>query len=175
MFAGKRLIIPILTILLAGCMQNDTQESEQENSNSQPIKYETEQEQNDGEQKKYPDDTYQNVNEGDQEGQSDKFTNELSMSIADSLKGRQAIRQAQVAAGDDKVVVGIMLNNNASPDIRDNVEQDVQEMVPKRDVQVYTDDSYWDRMRNKDAELDQLNGDMREYLQEFFRRDREHF
>ncbi|MFD1362937.1 YhcN/YlaJ family sporulation lipoprotein [Lentibacillus salinarum] len=181
----KGIMIPILTILLVGCMQDDAGDDPgQENMNSQPIKYETEQEQNErretdnnqnDEQNTYPENDYQNVNEGDDQAQSDKFTNEVSQSISNHLKQRRDVRQAQVAVSEDKVIVGVMLTDQAPPDMRERVEQEVQEMVPTKDVHVYTDDIYWDRMRNKDAQLDQLNGDMREYLREFFDRDREHF
>src|SRR5699024_3917305 len=174
----KWLILPVLSILLFGCAQYETgEEGSQENMNSQPINYETEQEQDErlereeqgiDEQGGYLQSEQKELNDGDENAQSDLFTNEMSMSISKHLKERKDVRQAQVAVSEERVVVGVMLTDQAPPDMRERVEQEVQEMVPTKEIYVYTDDIYWDRMRNKDAQLDQLNGDMREFLREFF-------
>ncbi|QKY69569.1 YhcN/YlaJ family sporulation lipoprotein [Lentibacillus sp. CBA3610] len=178
----KWMSIPVFVLTLIGCAEYETGDNgTQDNMNSQPIKYETQEEQDErlgtesDEQKTYPDNKYKDINEGDSGKNTDKFTNEMSLSISNHLKQRHDVRQAQVAVTDEKVVVGVMLTDQAPPDMRDLVEEEVQQLVPNKDVYVYTDDIYWDRMRNKDAELDQLNGDVREYLREFFNRDREHF
>lgn len=181
----KWMIVPVLLFVLIGCAEYKTEdEGNQENLNSQPIKYETEQEQDErlgkennysGQNNGYPQNEQEELNEGDENAQSDKFTNEMSQSISNHLKKRNDVRQAQVAVSDERVVVGVMLSDRAPPDMRERVEQEVQQMVSTKDVYVYTDDIYWDRMRNKDSQLDQLNGDMREFLREFFNRDREHF
>ncbi|GGJ84025.1 hypothetical protein GCM10007063_03140 [Lentibacillus kapialis] len=181
----KWMLVPAVSTLLFGCAQYETgQEDSQENMNSQPIHYENEKEQNErfgkekqgiDEQGGYQQSEQKELNDGDENAQSDLFTNEMSMSISKQLKERKDVRQAQVAISDEKVVVGVMLTDQAPPDMRELVEREVQRMVPTKEIYVYTDDIYWDRMRNKDAQPDQLNGDIREFLREFFNRDREHF
>ncbi|ALX48193.1 YhcN/YlaJ family sporulation lipoprotein [Lentibacillus amyloliquefaciens] len=179
-------MMPLILFVFIGCAQYETGEegSSREDSNSQLINYETEQEQNErlgkntdnpGMNNDYPENNQGEINKGDENAQSDLFTNEMSQSISTQLKQRNDIRQAQVAVTDERVVVGVMLTDQAPPDMREVVEQEVKEMVPNKEVHVYTDDIYWDRMRNKDSQLDQFNGDVREFLREFFNRDREHF
>ncbi|HLS07565.1 YhcN/YlaJ family sporulation lipoprotein [Lentibacillus sp.] len=181
----KWMIIPLFTVVLFGCAQYESgEQDDSENMNSQPINYETEEEEKErlgaedqgiDEQGGYLQSEQKELNDGDENAKSDAFTNEMSMSISKHLQKRKDVRQVQVAVTDERVVVGIMLSEHAPPDMRERVEQEVQEMVPTKEVYVYTDDIYWDRMRNKDKQLDQLNGDIREYLREFFNRDREHF
>ncbi|RYG74809.1 hypothetical protein EU245_01100 [Lentibacillus lipolyticus] len=178
----KWMTVPIISFVLIGCAADDGgQEASQENGNTQPINYETEKERKDrqgvenkniGERGGYPQTEQKELNDGDENARSDSFTNEVSMSIANHLKKKRHIKQAQVAMADDRVVVGIMINDSAPPDMRERVEREVQEMVQVKEVYVYTDDIFWDRMRNKDARPDQLNGDMEEFLREFFNRDR---
>ncbi|SFD57780.1 Sporulation lipoprotein YhcN/YlaJ (Spore_YhcN_YlaJ) [Lentibacillus persicus] len=179
-------IISLMLIVLVGCAQYDSGEEEgsNENLNSQPINYETKKERNERlgkdtdnskENSELYDDDLAEINEGDEDAKTDIFTNEMSQSISKQLKQRKDIRQAQVVVTDERVVVGVMLTAQAPPDMREVVEQEVSEVVSDKEVYVYTDDIYWDRMRNKDAELDQFNGDVREFLREFFNRNREHF
>ncbi|SFA69089.1 Sporulation lipoprotein YhcN/YlaJ (Spore_YhcN_YlaJ) [Lentibacillus halodurans] len=182
---NKWMIIPIFLFALVGCAEYKTgEQNTEDNMNSQPINYETEEEENERHgaennntngQEGYRGNAQEKLNEGDENAQNDLFTNEMSQSISSHLKQHNDVRQAQVAVSEERVVVGVMLSDNAPPDMRELVEQEVQEMVTSKEVYVYTDDIYWDRMRNKDARLDQLNGDMREFLREFFNRDRENF
>ncbi|WP_010531111.1 YhcN/YlaJ family sporulation lipoprotein [Lentibacillus jeotgali] len=181
----KWITIPAVSFLFIGCAQYETgEEGSEEHMNSQLINYETEKEQNErlgredqgiDEQGGYLQSEQKELNDGDEDAQSDLFTNEMSMSISKHLKNRKDVRQAQVAVSEDRVVVGVMLTDQAPSDMRERIEQEVQDMVPTKEIYVYTDDIYWDRMRNKDARPDQLNGDMREFLREFFNRDREDF
>ncbi|TFJ94001.1 YhcN/YlaJ family sporulation lipoprotein [Lentibacillus salicampi] len=179
------MMFPVCLFLLIGCAQYESGEQDSgQNMNSQPIHYESEKEHNErlgaedqgiDEDGGYPQSEQKELNNGDRNGQSDKFTNEMSLNISNHLKQRNDVRQVQVAVSEERVVVGIMLSDHAPPDMRERVEQEVQEMVPNKEVYVYTDEIFWDRMRNKDARLDQINGDTREFLREFFNRDREHF
>ncbi|TMN21067.1 YhcN/YlaJ family sporulation lipoprotein [Lentibacillus cibarius] len=179
----KWMVGIVAFFFLIGCAANDNnQESSGENGNTQPINYETEKERQDrqgvekkniGERGGYPQNEQKRLNDGDETGKSDKFTNETSISIANHLKKNKKVKQAQVTVTDERIVVGVLINDSAPPDMRERLEQEVQDMVPNKEAYVYTDDIFWDRMRNKDARLDQLNGDTEEFLREFFNRDRE--
>ncbi|GAA0442515.1 hypothetical protein GCM10008983_19490 [Lentibacillus halophilus] len=175
------VVIPLMSFVLIGCGTDDDRQQTQDNNDTQPINYETEQERKDrqgvedeniGERGGYPQTEQKRLNDGDENAQSDSFTNEMSMSIADQLKQKRKVKQAQVAVADDRIVVGVMINASAPPDMRERLEKEVQNMVPEKEVYVYTDDIFWDRMRNKDSKPDQLNGDMEEFMREFFNRDR---
>ncbi len=175
----KRLtIISAIIFALVGCgTEEEGAQDNPENMNSQPINYETKEEQkertgtkeqNIGEQGGYPQSEQTEMNDGDANAQSDKYTNQTSISIAKKLKERKEVIQAQVAVSNNKVIVGVIISPSSPPNMREILKQEVHEMIPNREVEVYTDDIYWDRMRNKDSRLDQLNGDMNEFLNEFF-------
>lgn len=182
-FVKKIAGFSILCFALVGCADdnNNNAHGDQDGVNSQPINYETQQEQeerlgNEGENKnqdKYPKSDQKELNRGDRSGQSDLYTNEMTMSISDKLKKRKHIQQAQVTMTKDKLVVAVIISEYAPSNIGDKVEEEVREMAPNKEVVVYTDDPHWDRMRNKDAQLDQLKGGVKEFLNEFFNRERE--
>ncbi|SDQ46656.1 Sporulation lipoprotein YhcN/YlaJ (Spore_YhcN_YlaJ) [Virgibacillus subterraneus] len=170
-------IISVIIFALVGCGTEEGKQDNTENMNSQPINYETKEEQKErtgnkepnlGEKGGYPQSEQTEMNDGDASGQSDLYTNQTSILISKKLKERREVIQAQVAVTDDKAIVGVIISPSSPPNMRKILKQEVHEMVPNREVEVYTDDIYWDRMRNKDAKLDQLNGDMNEFLNEFF-------
>lgn len=69
------------------------------------------------------------------------------------------IKQAQVASSDERVVVGVILSNRfeAQSDIAEQIKTSVKEMAPDKTVVVYTDDIHWDRMRNLQSRIKQIN------------------
>lgn len=162
----------ILGITLVGCTNNNDEATRDNPGDyTQPINYETNEEQD--EHEGYPQSDQTGMNDGDETGQSDFYTNEETVSIAHKLSKQKEVVQAQVALTEHKVVVGVMLNDNAPPDMQETIKKQVQDMKPDKKVHVYTDDIYWDRMRNKDSKLDQFNGGMKEFLNEFFNTTRE--
>lgn len=183
MWMIKTVCIASLAVSLAACSGGtDTATDNEDNLNSEPIHYETEKEQNDrlnnesdniAEKGGYPQSDRDRLNVGDEDARTDTFTNEFTMSISKHLKKRKDVKQAQVAATDDKVVVGVLVNEYAPKGMKGIIEDEVEQLAPNREVVVYTDRMYWDKMRNEDAEPDQLNGDLEEFLDEFFNRERD--
>lgn len=182
MWITKIVSISVLCYLLIGCTDNEESTQNNLDDAAQPINYETKKEQSDrlgvrkkntGEQGGYPQSEQTEMNNGDERGKKDLFTNEESISISNHLKEWREVIQAQVALTEDRVVVGVTLNPSAPPNMQDIIKKEVQKIKPDKKVFVYTDDIYWDRMRNKDARLDQANSDMDEFLDEFFNRTRD--
>ncbi|WP_164668493.1 YhcN/YlaJ family sporulation lipoprotein [Virgibacillus doumboii] len=170
--------LAIVVILLVGCTNNNDEAFREDLDDfPEPTKYDADNPKNDpfgvGKEGEYPQSDQTEMNDGDESGQSDLFTNEESVAIANHLTKKKEVIQSQVALTDNKVVVGVMLNESAPADMRERIKKEVQEMKPNKKVNVYTDDIYWDRMRNKDSKLDHFNGDMEEFLNEFFNTTRE--
>lgn len=179
----KILCLPFIAVFLVGCAGgNDNAADNEDNLNSEPIHYETEKERNDGhdngpdsiaEQGGYEQSERHRLNMGDRDAKTDIYTNEFTMSITEQLRQNKNVKQVQVAATDKKVIVGVQVNEYAAKGIKKTIKKEVKKMVPERKVVIYTDRIYWDKMRNEDAEPDQLNGDVEEFLDEFFNRERD--
>ncbi|GAA0601596.1 hypothetical protein GCM10009001_17990 [Virgibacillus siamensis] len=179
----KTLSTLLLATILAGCAGiTDNAADNEDDLSSEPIHYETENERNDrlnngpdsiAEQGGYEQSDQDRLNMGDRDAQTDLYTNEFTMSISEQLKQNKNIKQAQVTATDKKIVVGVLLNEYAPKGMKQSIKKEVKQMVPERKVVVYTDRIYWDKMRDEDAEPDQLNGDVEEFIDEFFNRERD--
>ncbi|WP_163970116.1 YhcN/YlaJ family sporulation lipoprotein [Oceanobacillus halotolerans] len=136
-------------------------------SDPQPIHYESEGEKRErlgiddqsiGERGGYPQTNRDDINRSENNNRyTDAFTNEESEEIAEHLRQRNDIRQVQVASTDDRVVVAVMLNKHHDHHVPDNIEEDIKEFVQDKKIVVYTDDIYWERMRNLDSRLNQAN------------------
>ncbi|WP_175631901.1 YhcN/YlaJ family sporulation lipoprotein [Virgibacillus siamensis] len=180
---AKIFCLLLCGVFLVACSENrDSATDSHDQLNSDPIHYETDKEHNDriddhpeniAEKGGYPQSDRDRLNVGDEDAKTDLYTNEWTMSISKHLKQRKDVKQAQVAATDDKIVVGVLVNEYAQKGMKKKIKAEVEQMVPGRKVVVYTDRIYWDKMRDEDAEPDQLNGDMEEFLDEFFNRERD--
>lgn len=170
-------------LLASGCSNDNNNEASKNNNQPQTdtINYETESEQNErlglreqsiGEQGGYPQTDQDNLNRGDNTtgNNTDVFTNEQSKKIADLLMKRQDIKAAQVAVTDEKIVIGVMLNDHSDHDITKGIKEDVRKYEPNKTIVVYTDDINWDRKNNLRARLNQsnLSVDIKEGIKEFF-------
>ncbi|MFC4558937.1 YhcN/YlaJ family sporulation lipoprotein [Virgibacillus kekensis] len=176
----KAGLLLVLGMILAGCGGGNP-EAGQDNTgdNIQPINYEDNQEEQErlgikeeslGERGGYPQTNMNEMNTGDEDAQSDIYTNEVSVSIANHLKQRREIVQAQVGILDDRIVVGVMLDENVAANMKDIVKREVESMMPNKEVVVFTEDIYWDHMSNHDASPDE-HSEMHEFLREFFGRE----
>ena len=188
----KRIIVPcsLLFLFLTACGNNGEEETGMEDDNvSQPIHFETEQEQKDrlnvreqtiGERGGYPQTQQENVNEQDYEGgYSDIYTNDRTEEIAEYLQGKQEIIQAQVAETDDRIVIAVILpeRTNRDADVSASIEEEVRNILPgtNKQIVVYTDDVYWDRMKNLDGrwKARETGEELGEMLQNFFNMENE--
>lgn len=176
----------IFVALLAGGCSNDNGQDEASKNNNQPqtINYETQEEQNQrldlrdqtiGEKGGYPQTDQDDLNRGDNQtgNNTDIFTNEQSKKIANRLMKRQDIKAAQVAITDDKIVVGVMLNDHSNHNITTGIKKDVRKFEPDKTIVVYTDDNNWDRMSNLKAKLKQSNlpNDIKDNMKDLFNPD----
>jgi ABC-type Fe3+-citrate transport system substrate-binding protein len=187
---AKLILIPcsLLLLFMAACADTGEGESEMnEESPTQPIHYETEHEQKDrlnvrdqtiGERSGYPQSTQENVNDANFEGgYTDEYTNNRTEEIAEYLQQKQNIIQAQVAETDERIVVAVMLQErtNQNVDVSGSIEEEVRNILPgtNKQIVVYTDDNYWDRMKNIDArwKARETGDDLGEMLDDFFNTD----
>ncbi|UJL44955.1 YhcN/YlaJ family sporulation lipoprotein [Virgibacillus sp. NKC19-16] len=184
----KKILFPLLalTMLLVACTNTDTNDDTQnsnENSTSQPIHYETEEEQKNrlntrdqtiGEQGGYPQSDQDGVNSSNYSGgYSDEYTNEETEKLSRQLKDRKDIVQAQVASTDDRVIAAVILKEKyIDHDIKGSIESEVSEAMPDKEVIVYTDEAYFDQMKDMDARRgsDNKNYNIEDYIKDFFER-----
>lgn len=175
----------LAVLVVGGCSTEENNEASQNNDQPQTINYETQGEQNErlglgdqsiGEKGGYPQTDQDDYNRGDNTigKNTDLFTNEQSKKIADRIMQRQDIKAAQVAITDDKVVIGVMLNDHSDHDITRAIKQDVRKIEKNKTIVVYTDDNNWDRMSNLKAKLKQstLPKDIKDDLKDLFNPDR---
>ncbi|WP_373892921.1 YhcN/YlaJ family sporulation lipoprotein [Virgibacillus natechei] len=182
----KKILFPLLVVamLLVACTNTGTDDTQDSNENStQPIHYETEGEQKDrlntrdqtiGEQGGYPQSDQDGANASDYRGgYSDEFTNEESEKLSRQLKDRKDIVQAQVTSTDDRVIVAVILKEKFTDhDIKDSIESEVRGAIPDKEVVVYTDEAYWEQMKDMDARRgsDNKNYNVEDYIKDFFER-----
>lgn len=182
-FAGLLLTV----LLVGGCSTDDDQNNEASQNNDQPqtINYETKGEQNErlglrnqttGEEGSDPRTEQDKYNRGDNTtgSNTDMFTTKQSKQIADRLMERQDIKSAQVAITDEKVIVGVMLNDHSDHDVIKGIKEEVREFENDKTIVVYTDDNNWDRANNLKARLKQANlpNEIKENMRDFFNPDR---
>lgn len=154
------LAIGLFISLLFGCTNTDNNtENDNGDANTQPINYETNEERSErlgnrdltiGQKGGYPQSDQSDLNGPGQNDtdSSDIFTNDESKKIMDHLQQRKDVKLAQVASTDDKIMIGIMVQDYANPDINDEIADEVQRMAPGKKIVVYTDDVYWEKMKN---------------------------
>src|SRR5699024_786313 len=72
---------------------------------------------------------------------------------------------------DDRVVVAVMFNeyHDSDDQIIADIRQEVETIVPEKDVVIYTDDKYWDHMR------DIIAGKDRSGVEQYIKRQVENF
>jgi hypothetical protein len=186
---AKRLLVPcsLLLFFITACTNAGDEETgmdTNDNDAPEPIHYETEREQKDrlnvreqsiGERGGYPQTEQENISDADFEGgYTDMYTNDRTEELADYLKRKQEIVQAQVAETDDRIVISVLLPEDPQHDvdISSSIEEEVRNILPGIDKQivVYTDDVYWDRMKNLDArwKARERGEDLGEMVEDFF-------
>lgn len=165
-------VIGISLLILFGCSNpNGTEENAEQDhhSDTQPIHYETDKEQQErqnerpetiGDQGGYPQSDQRDTNSSEvrDENATDPYVNESTDKIYDKISQFKEIKQAQVTATDEKVVVALMLNDYDDETVRDKIVKEVKEVEPNKEVVIYTDDIHWNRMRNSRSRLKSPDG-----------------
>src|SRR5699024_9616532 len=137
--------------------------------NTQPMHYETDKEQQErhnerpetiGDRGGYPQSDQRDTNASeDRDGRTtDPYVNEATEKIYDQISDFKEIKQAQVTATDQKVIVALMLNDYNEETVRDKIVKEVEKVDPDKEVVIYTDDIHWNRMRNARSRLKSPDG-----------------
>ncbi|MFS0751321.1 YhcN/YlaJ family sporulation lipoprotein [Oceanobacillus sp. 1P07AA] len=157
--------VVVLGTVLMGCTDDNTASDLQNNNRTesesvQPIHFEDQDmedsnQQSIGEQGGYIQSRQYGVNETRANHYTDAFTNEESIRLTESLRNRVDVVQAQVASTEERIVVGVILKEHASPDTGDKLVKHIERQLEdsNKEIIVYTDDVQWDRMKNLDSRL----------------------
>ncbi|SET82745.1 Sporulation lipoprotein YhcN/YlaJ (Spore_YhcN_YlaJ) [Oceanobacillus limi] len=183
----KFIIYTASALVLAGCgTQEEGRHANNQQNNLQPIHYETPDQQGDrlgedrsiGQRGGYPQSELEGLNAGETNDRTqDRYTNDQTTEISEHLSQLNFVKQAQVTSTDDRIVVAVMLNNHTEQTSLDGTDAEVEQIkhevrrfVQDKTVVVYTDNIYWNRMRNINA--NQIsNENVNQFLEDFFNTD----
>ncbi|WP_026906323.1 YhcN/YlaJ family sporulation lipoprotein [Paucisalibacillus globulus] len=183
---GKIIIVITSFFLVTACGNepeqglNNKGNQIQNQNNTQPINYETTNEQKErlGERDKsigelggYKQSDQEYVNEGDKNFNAkneDQYTSERTYLISEYLSERKEVVQSQIAETDDRVIVAVMTGNKYYPDLPEIIRRDVKQIIPDKEVVVYTDAAWWDRMRNLNSNPNDMDDNIQKDLDDFF-------
>ncbi|GAB3050321.1 YhcN/YlaJ family sporulation lipoprotein [Virgibacillus ainsalahensis] len=176
---SKMTLFLFSLLVITGCANTDETQNNNEDVDTQPMHYETEDEKKErmgtrdrttGEQEGNPNDI-DKANSADFEGgYSDPYTTEETEAISRKLKEHEDIIQAQVASTDERIMIGLRLKEHTDPNIPNNIQEEVKEIIPNTDKQiiVFSDEIYWDRMKNLKTRGDSGN-DMNKLMDDFLK------
>lgn len=165
-------IVGLSLLILFGCSNpTDTGENagQDNHPDTQPMHYETDKEKRDrqnerpetiGDRGGYPQSDQRDTNASDnqQENSTDPYVDEATDKIYDKISQFKEIKQAQVTATDEKVIVALMLNDYDEETVRNKIVKEVQKVEPNKEVVIYTDDIHWNRVRNSRSRLKSPDG-----------------
>lgn len=164
----------LLLSMCTACTNNNNAEQNQQEDNVQQIHYESKKEENErlGINDYTDKDYYQSDEEGIAHDGNERniFHSKESLLVAQKLGKRPDIKQYQVAVYENYVIVFTILNDYVNDDIAESIEQDVKEVLPSKEVAVYTDEYHWNKMRHMQAGFKQreIADDIEHYLEENF-------
>lgn len=164
----------VLLGIFTACTNNNAEQHQQEDSNVQPIRYESNKEENErlGINDYADKDYYQSDEKGIAHDGNERniFHSDESLLVAQKLGERPDIKQYQVAVYENYVIVFTILQDYVNDDIAESIEQDVKEVLPSKEVAVYTDEYHWNKMRHMQAGFKQrqIADDLEHYLEENF-------
>ncbi|MDY0396855.1 YhcN/YlaJ family sporulation lipoprotein [Virgibacillus halophilus] len=174
------LFFSAAALLLSGCSAHDDSSQSGHPAKNELVRYETpgqyrQQDKKLREAEGENTGRYQTKQDRINQGQktndyTDAFTNEEAVQAMQHLASFKVIKQAQVAAADDRVVVSVMLNEHDDHDISSWVENEVKPFFPDKTIVVYTDDYHWRHVKNLRSKLQPgINkGQAKEYFRELF-------
>ncbi|WP_186576287.1 YhcN/YlaJ family sporulation lipoprotein [Aquibacillus kalidii] len=161
------LIIPFF--LFVGCANKEGQEtSEQDPVNEYPLTYQTQKQKvnqenvdpenisNNRSRENYLEGYQGDLPTPDQSNHTiDERYPEKSKRIAEAVNDISEVKLTQVTFVDDQVQVAVMLEQEEYKvnieDIIEKIEQRTEQLVPNKEVRVFTDAIYWNQMRNRNA------------------------
>lgn len=148
------------------------QDNKRENINTRQISNET------GERELINKDSNKDYYESDEEGigtdgdENKIFATEEAKEISQLLARHQHIQDAQVATVGDQVIVSVALKNHTRPNnnMLVEMEREIKEIVPNKEVLLYTDERQWNRMKDLDAGLKQREAgkSVEEFIEKYF-------
>ncbi|MDY0405466.1 YhcN/YlaJ family sporulation lipoprotein [Virgibacillus sp. 179-BFC.A HS] len=162
----SRITMVVATAVLAagisGCSANNKQSESEKPMKNDVIHYEkrtdyqkqqNEQNKANGEHTGYEQSKQSRINEDSSGVYSDVFTNKQTVKAQQHLASFKEIKQAQVAAADDRVVVSVMLNKHVKDNVADRIRGEMKQFFPDKKIYIYTDDSHYRRIRNIRSKL----------------------
>ncbi|WP_042223344.1 YhcN/YlaJ family sporulation lipoprotein [Oceanobacillus manasiensis] len=162
----RKVIVGLILTILTGCNLGMEEQGQQRNDqqNTEYVHYETEKERKEqgegpsiGERGGYPQSQQEGANDADfKRGYSDQYTNEEALWLSEELENRKDIVTAQVASTEDQILVGLVQREYAGEDVPQQVKKEIQRLLPdnKKEIIVFTDNAYWEYMKNRDAKPD---------------------
>ncbi|MUK86989.1 hypothetical protein GMD78_01050 [Ornithinibacillus sp. L9] len=186
----KYILLGMSVFVITGCAtQEEGRHANNSENNLQPIHYETPEQQREregqprsiGERGGYPQSELEGLNAGDTDDRNrDRYTNEKTMEISQYLSELRYIKQAQVSETNDRIVVAAILNNHSdqtslgdADDRAQQIKQEVKKFGRDKEIVVYTDNIYWNRMRNLNSNQISIDENIDQFLEDFFNTDNE--
>lgn len=163
-------ILSMTLFLLAGCSDPDNAlEDAQNTPDTQPIHYETEAERKErqgvrdktiGEQGGYIQSKRPDLKQIDRSKEyTDSYTNDEALLLMQELNKLDYLAAVEVASSDDKIMIGVMLNENdnhkqiSDEQFADRIKHEVKKIIPdtKKEIIVFTEESEWGEWKNLDS------------------------
>lgn len=171
------LKLAILMLFLSGCTSMNARETNDNKIgkiNSQNVKYESERQQR--EQLEVVEDPTKDYYQSDEEGigtggnERNFYPTVDTREIAQLLAKRKDVQNSQVASFTDGVVVVLQLNNYSNPNVANELEREIAQIVPNKKVIIYTDDISWNRMKKLDSGLQQrkMGENVENWVEKYF-------
>ncbi|MDC3412447.1 YhcN/YlaJ family sporulation lipoprotein [Aquibacillus sp. 3ASR75-11] len=161
----KKWLFPIFTSLslfMVGC--NDAEEAQPQQNQQQEdltemIRYDQQQVADDDQEKATKkDDDYErggdldgylkDIDKPDGQDYEDRFYNEESAAVIREINKLEEVKLTQAFVTDEKVIVAVMLHQEGNLDVEDEIKSIVEKIVPNREIEVFTEDVYWNKIRN---------------------------
>lgn len=168
----KMIIIGSVCALLIGCSNTGINDNA-EDKNTPPTSDTRHQDENHVQKQNQNDENEPDTNNS-HDPNKNFYTNDTTEKIKNILKDRSDIREAQVASTDTRVMIALQLSHHADrDDILDSVENDVKDIASDKEMVIYTDDAYWNRMKDRSSKFRNLTDDdvIDEYIDEHFFQD----
>ncbi|MCT2537978.1 YhcN/YlaJ family sporulation lipoprotein [Aquibacillus koreensis] len=104
---------------------------------------------------------------------TEQFYNEESQKVSEAVNKIEAVSITQVFSTEDQIFVSPLLEQTEYKDqddvdrIVEQVRKQVRQIVPDKEIVIYTDDIYWNEMRNINARNVENPDEARDYIQDF--------
>ncbi|UFT97904.1 YhcN/YlaJ family sporulation lipoprotein [Radiobacillus kanasensis] len=155
----------LLTVTGCAAINQPSADEEELHLNQQPISYETETAENnpennqndDGDRPRMQDYVDRLPSGQENTNYEQQAYNEMTARINKTVNELDEVNVTQSYIRKDRVIVAVMLNlyyDNDPLAVTQKVYRIVNEIVPNKKVEVYTDDIYWNEVRDYNAQIE---------------------